>query len=409
MSFPNYPGEREQEVRLVDLATILVRRWRLVAGTVAAVVLVTLALLLLLPARYRARAVIVPAQEKRGSPSAQLLAQLPMGMPIPGMGTMNPEQQLIEAILESSTVAELVVDRVLAEDPELERPAVRRIVDRAKLKGELMDGAIGIEVTTRDPALAERIANAFPESINRIATDLGTQLAQQKQQFLESQLAAAGQQLTAAEEQLMTFQQQRDLPGGEAQAEQTLELAGGLQRSIIAKELEVARLRQTSTPDNPQLTNAQAELANLRQQLRRLASGSGTRDQLLVPIRESPELRVEATRLLRDVRKSEQIYISLTASLADAQIEAHNSLPVVAVLDPGQAERAPRYGSIVLTVAALLGLLLGVTFAFVGEYVRRLRADPESDELRAAWAQAKREALPAGVRRGDKPGGRAAL
>lgn len=387
------------DVRLVDLATILLRRWRLVLGTAFAALLLTMLVAVLLPGRYTARTVLVPAQEKGGSPSAQLLARLPEGVPALGsLGRSDPKQQLIEAILRSTTLEDRVVERVAGAEPGAPSEGlVRRILERhTKVAGDLSDGAITIEVSAARADLAARIANAFPSTVNEIATDIGVQLTDQRQKFLESQLETAAKRLSDSEQRILSFQQERDLPAAEAQAEKTLELAANMQQAIITKELEVARLRRTSTPDNPELRGAEAELASLRQQLQRLASGGGTREQLLVPIRESPELKVEATRLLRDYSKNEQIFLSLTAALADAQIEAHNSLPVVAVLDPAAPPSvpAPKYVPLLASLAALLGLLLGCIAAFTSEYLRRLRTDPANQSLFAAWEQVKSDVTP---------------
>src|SRR5690606_241371 len=118
-------------------------------------------------------------------------------------------------------------------------------------------------------------------------------------------------------------------------------------------------------------------------------AGRGTDGDILIPLKASPELRIEATRLLRDYKKDEQIYIALTAALADAQIDAQNSLPVVGVLDAAGVPTipAPDYAGLILGIALLLGLLLGLIAAFLAEYVARLRANPENEELFAAWGE----------------------
>src|SRR5690606_21451061 len=170
------------------------------------------------------------------------------------------------------------------------------------------------------------------------------------QRLLLAQLDAAGEQLTASEQRLLGFQEQRDLPEAESQARLTIEVAARLREAIIAKEMEVVQLRRTATPDNPALRSALAELSSLRQQFADLSAGRGTDGDILIPLKASPELRIEATRLLRDYKKDEQIYIALTAALADAQIDAQNSLPVVGVLDAAGVPTipAPDYAGLLL-------------------------------------------------------------
>jgi uncharacterized protein involved in exopolysaccharide biosynthesis len=392
-------AEPYREVRILDLATIVLRRWRLLAATTLVAVLLTGGFLLLQPARYKARTILVPAMEKGGGRS-QILAQLPGGLSAMAGGAGDPRQNLIEAILGSRSLADAVVTR-LTEEPGARRASeieVRTILaQHTQVRSSLGDGSITVEVVARDPELSARIANAFPPIINDIATELGTQLAVQKERFLQAQLTTAGERLALAEQELLNFQQANGAPEVLEQARRTLDAAADAQQRVLQKEVEISQLRRTLTPDHPTLQAATAELNVMRAQAQRLMSG-GAGGQIFIPLQESPELKVQTTRLLRDFTRNEQIYASLTAALADAQVEANNNLPVVGVLDEAlvPTERTLSHAPILLAVAALLGLLLGLLLAFVSERLRGLRGEPENARFFEAWDQFKRDVSPSG-------------
>ncbi|MBW3655243.1 MAG: hypothetical protein KY444_04000, partial [Gemmatimonadetes bacterium] len=54
------------QVRVLDLGAVVLRRWRLVAGTTIVAVLVAVALSLMAPKRYTTRVVMLPPQQKQG-------------------------------------------------------------------------------------------------------------------------------------------------------------------------------------------------------------------------------------------------------------------------------------------------------------------------------------------------------
>lgn len=379
------------EVRLVDLATIVLRRRRLIAGITLSCLLIAGLVTLFQPTRYRAETVLVPAAEKGGGTRVgALISQVPGSLQaLAGGAIADPKQQLIESILRSRAL-EVALVAELADPAGPTAAEVRRIVDKGiRVDGRMADGAITVQVTARNAALAARIANAFPPLVNEIATRLGAELAEQKQLLLRRQLEEAAEQLANSEMMLLGFQEQRDLPEIEEQARLTIGVAARLQQAIITKELEIVQLRRTATADNPTLRAALAELNSLQEQLSGLAAGRSGREDILIPLSSSPELKLEATRLFRDYQRDEQIYIALTAALADTQIEAQNSLPVVGVLDTAAVPTvpAPSYAGLILVLAMLLGLLLGLITAFTAEHLVRMQADSANEELLVAWGE----------------------
>jgi tyrosine-protein kinase Etk/Wzc len=232
------------------------------------------------------------------------------------------------------------------------------------------DGSIQIRVRDHDPRQAAAVANAYLPLLNAMVARVGMASAAQKEQVLERQIATARSDLEGAEANLLAFQRGRATPdvGQQQQGNRTLDLAVQLQQRVREKEIQVMQLRRTATPDNPQLRAAESELSAWQSQLRELTGGGG----VLTPLRETPELRVTATRLMREYTKNEQVYVTLSGSLAQTRLELQNSLPVVSVIDPAPVPTSPIGPSrpVLALAAALLGAVLGMVIIVTAELLR---------------------------------------
>lgn len=391
------PGE---EVRLLDILAIVVRRWRLVAGLVALAVLTAAALSLMQPPSYTARTLLVLLQGGRraGGLGAQLPAQF--AMPSLGLFGSDPNQKLIDVILESAALQDSMVSAMkLARpnDPMIETRVRKILADRTETRSNT-DGSILILVADRDPELAKLMADRFPQLINRLSAQVNAESARNRRDFVESQLVQARTNLEESEERLAAYQRQGQAPEATQQARGTMEVAAGLQQRIMEAEVRVSELRRTRTEDHPDVRSAIAQLQGLRGQMNRLESGSGG---FFPSLRESPDLVLNSARLLRDYKKSEQVYISLTTALAEASIQANENLAAVGVLDRAQPSSDPRWVLILrnVVVAGVLGMIFGVVLAFVADYLARARMDPGNARFFTAWEQLKDDLVPGRRRR----------
>jgi len=336
------------------LPHVLRRSWRLLVAVPVAAILATLLTWALLPRDYTAVAVLVPATSApAGGGGGSFLSQLPGAAGFMNVG--DPQQKLLSTILRSRSLREAVI----AAEPD---PARRTIVSKAVwrqtgLDRRPEDGSITVTVSASDPAIAAATANRFVGAMNDLAARISIEAASRKEQFLERQITTARERLVQSEDRMLAFQQRRNAPEPQEQATRTLDAAATLQQSISAAELEVARLRRMVTPTNPTLRAAVADLAARREQLRQLTAGQ-TGSNVFIPLQRGSELRVETTRLQREFRKDEQVYVSLTAALAQTQIDENNNLPVLTVLDPAVPPTSPS-GSLLkrLILAAVLGTL----------------------------------------------------
>lgn len=401
MSIENGGAPGVEEVRILDLGAVLLRRWRTIVLTTLSVMLLAAGMALLRTEKYQANVMLLAPQEQGGGRSSDALARQLAGAGLPALGNVsNPNQRLIGVLARSRTFADSMVNRVAGPSASGDTASqLRRMLAMDTEVTPKPDGSIAIQVAGEDPRLAAKVANTFAVLLNEMSARLGVEAAVQKQQFLEAQLRRARAALDRSEQRLVSFQKQRNAPELQDQASRTVDAAAQLQGQITDQEVQVSQLRRSVTPNNPQLQAAEARLATLRGQLRRLTAGGG--GGLFVPFRESPELQATLTRLKRDYARDEQVYVSLTSAIAQAQVDVNNDLPVVSVLDEATVPTAPSGVSLKLIVvlAAVLGLVLGLVAAFVAEHFARARQDPAAGSFFVAWEQFKSDLRRGGFRR----------
>lgn len=114
--------------------------------------------------------------------------------------------------------------------------------------------------------------------------------------------------------------------------------------------------------------------------------------------RNSPELVFDHDRLQRQVAMRQEVYTSLLRSQEQVRIDAVRDTPLLTIIDsPIGAAQPEGRGTVLLTMLAfMLGLMLAVFAAFIGEFVRRSREtdDPHYREFqglaRQAWEDVRR-------------------
>lgn len=398
------------ETTLLDFAAVLLRRWKVWVGTAVVVTVLAAVYAFTQPRVYTAQVVLVPSASAETSSRAQMLAaQFPALMRLGvGGGGGNPGQALVQAILRSASLRDSVL-RAVEPTPQgraAGRRALGEILDDAEVTSDPADRSVSVSITATDPRLAAQLAGRIPDAVNSIAGGLSLEASRRRGETLQRQLEAARSRLAASEERLRDFEQRHGTPALQEQARQTLEVGAELRRQIGEAELRVARLRRSSTSENPQYQAAVAELQGLRGQLARLRAGSGGSD-MLVGTGQVPEIKLEMTRLTRQYEADEQVYLALTAEIMS--VEANPSdLTVVSVLDAPAvpAEPSGPRVKLLLVLGAMLGGVLGLFLAFTVDYVSRARRSHAHQDFFAEWdrLRGRRVATAAGNGAGSRSG-----
>jgi uncharacterized protein involved in exopolysaccharide biosynthesis len=344
MSVEEQTPDREGDVSLLELTTMLLKRWKLVVGLPLGLAVLAAVIVLILPVRYRAHTVFVPEVQSSGVALPSGLAGLAsqFGMPVTG-GPNSPrfyadvvasrtlrDQVLLSRLPDPRTAAPddsaalLDIFGIEGADPaerlERGRKALESVVE-VEYNDETT--VVNLSAQTLYPALSADLANHYLQLLNRFNLETRQSTAQKQRQFIEVRVTEAEAELRSAEADLQKF-------------------------------LESNRL-----------------------------------------FRDSPHLNFEYERLQRQVAIKQEVLITLRRSYEDARIQEVNDTPVLTVIDRAVAPREKSWPRRRLTVAVvfLLGGVIGGSIALTLEYFEgaERRQAEVYEELRGRWTAAKTE------------------
>ena len=171
----------DDEVRVLQVAEVVVRRLPTIVLTVVAAVVIAVVVYLVQPKRWGATVVLVPSVAETRGASQLLSAQLPTGL---GdlLGRSDSDEQLISAVLESRSLADSLVSWVAGEDEE-RGAEIRELLEKRTSIQEESDGSIRVQVRARDAETAVRVADDFADAINANVVRISSEAAVRKQEF----------------------------------------------------------------------------------------------------------------------------------------------------------------------------------------------------------------------------------
>jgi uncharacterized protein involved in exopolysaccharide biosynthesis len=383
----------EQEVNLLEMLQIIMRRRALVIKICSGVALSAVIYSLLLPNIYSATAKVIPPQKDASSGLASILGQ--------GSGSLagiasglagGGGAPLYLGILNSRSVADAVIKRL-----DLEKTFKTQSIDdaRKKLASAVKmqagkDGILLITAEGKDPKLVADLANAFVSELGRKSVELNLTRAGSDRVFLEKRLELVKVDLKNAEELLRTFQVKNKAIKVEHQAAASIEGIARLKAEIAAKEVQLSSMSSYLTDENYEIKALKAAIANMRSRLSRLAGGETSSDGIPT-VGTIPGLAVEYLRLLREVKTQEAIYEQLTKQHEAAKILESKDSSAIQVLDeavqPIRKTRPKR--SIIVIVATSIAFLGSLCYIFFLEYFQKI-----SPEDRNRWEEIRRSVIP---------------
>jgi uncharacterized protein involved in exopolysaccharide biosynthesis len=393
----------EEEISLLDLLIVVVRYRKLILKIAAYTLVIGVIVSLLLPIRYTATTSILPPQQTSSAGSA-LMAQLGNLSSVASLaggslGLKNPNDLQV-AMLKSRTVEDAMIDRFhLVELFEVKRrsDARKKLENVVDIDSGSKDGLIRISVTDKSPQRAEEMANGYVEEFKRLSATLAVTEASQRRLFFEQQLSQAKDNLAHAEEDLKKTGQKTGLVQLDSQTRATIELLANLRGQIAAKEVEISGMRSFATGENPDLQMAEQQLAGLRSQEARMGAASEGSTSAFIPKGNMQEAGIEYIRKLRDVKYFETIFDLLARQYEVAKVDEARQGATVQIVDKAIVpdRRSSPKRTLIMLGAAVLGLFLGVVWAFAREGVTRLSNNPAEHErlelLRHSISPGKKE------------------
>ncbi|MCM2359093.1 MAG: Wzz/FepE/Etk N-terminal domain-containing protein [Geobacteraceae bacterium] len=382
----------EQEIKLLELVQVVVRRKRLITLFCAAAAGISVAASLMLPNIYSATARILPPQKESGSGLTALLGQSGgLAGLASGIG-LGGSADLYLGILKSRSVADAVIGRL-----DLARVfETKTMDDTRKALGAMVkmqagkDGIISVTAENKDPKLAAALANNFVEELGRKSVQLNLSKAGTERAFLEKRLEVVRGDLKSAEEALKSFQEKYKAIKVDSQAVASIEGIARLKAEIISKEVQLASLRSYQTDESPEVRVLQAAVGKLRSQLGGL-TGSGSSGDGIPTVGSVPNLGLEYLRRMRELKTQEAIYEQLTKQNEIAKLSEAKDSSSLQVLDdavvPTMKSKPKR--SLIVILSTVTAFFISVFAAFILEHLDKI---PE--EERDRWREAGRMLLP---------------
>jgi uncharacterized protein involved in exopolysaccharide biosynthesis len=321
------PAAREH-VNLLEFASVLLKRWHIVAGLPLFAALVTGAILLVLPRRFTATAVFVPEVPAPKLPSGLAGLAGQFGISLGAEATQSPRfyaevvksRELMERILLSryasppakasfaDSVTLLQVLRVRGRDAsDSLRNGVRALENLISVRVDNQTNIVRLDVDAPYPELAAAVANRLVEYLNEFNAKHRESQAHERRRFVEQRIVDGERELRSGEEDLRTFYERNH------------------------------------------------------------------------SWQQSPQLVFEEGRLRRQVEIRQEVYLTLRREYETARIEEVNDTPVITVIDaaiPAPRDAKPKRLPLV-GLALILGATLGVLVALGTEYVERMRREED--------------------------------
>jgi uncharacterized protein involved in exopolysaccharide biosynthesis len=381
MNPTNATDPEVDEINLLDLWRVLVRRWKTIAVIFLASTLTTLIVNLRMPKIYQARTTIIPLESSQTGISTTLAGMA--GMAGINVGKTTPAEKFV-AVLDSRTLAENVI-RKLSLLSELFagssrtlaiQDGVRILKGITQISTDRKSGLVSVTVEYKDPERAAQIANAFVEELDHFMNTNALTLAKKKRLFLEQQIAQAKEQMKVAEEKLKEYQQNKRLPAPDLQAQATIKGLSDLKAEVISKEVQLGVLRSYATSQNPEVQTLQEQINMLRQQLAKLEAGgknpSGGSD---LSLQSAPQLALSFERYKREIEFQGKMLEILVPQYEVTKMEEAKEDISFQVIDravPPIQKFKPRIKKNVL-FSGVLSIFFGIFVAFFAHYVERIK------------------------------------
>lgn len=338
----------------------------------------------LFPNIYRSTVVILPPErdfQSMSQPTGDMRTLFSSGMALPVMATPS---DILAAVLESRTVREsTLVELNLPTRWSMEKSDVIDLLTRRSGVKVAPSGVISFWVEYKDRWFADTLANTIVRISDQLNQSIVNTKASRTRQFVEVRLQETRHQLDSASAELERFQQQHRTIALDVEVKAMIEGAATLRAQQTADEIELSILRESLSPDHPQIRTLTTRIARTNQKLMGLetpAPDDSTRVYLSAGLDELPRLAQELAVRLRNVKVSEALFELLTQQYENARIQERRDTPTFSVLDPasggGNKVRPKRMylglGTIFVAFCLMTSLVI------VRNWLTRLEgADPE--------------------------------
>lgn len=328
----------QYELSLSDYWRILRKRYRVVLGATATLLLLTFAYLQRQTPVYRATAKIKLGQGQSMSAA---------GMFLGGFQSYQENPIMTESrVIESRLVTEVVVTRLHPGLREQDPAQFQRVVDELHGSAEAQPmqetNIIQIISTGPAPTRVADIANLTAEAYIEANLLERNKQARKVREFVEAQLVQTEIKLRTAEEAVRQMRETGSATG----------MGVVLQNRITDLQTQLTNL-------SPKLTDAHPDMIRLKSQISQMQS----------QLQALPRAELDFTRLTREQEINQKMYGALRERLEEARIAEAEKVPDASIIERAVVPKAPisPRKQLGIAIGLMLGLLLGCVLSFVLE------------------------------------------
>lgn len=235
-------------------------------------------------------------------------------------------------------------------------------------------GVIRVSLEGQDSREITRVLNEIGTLYVRQNVERKVAEADKSLGFLSSFLPELRKQVEAAETKFSQFRNRHSSFDLDTEGKLILEQAIKLQTSVVELQQKRKELRALYTAEHYSVRTIDARIAGLQAEL----------DGLNKRVKTLPDVEQELLSITRDVKVNSELYVKLLDNAQQLRLVKEGKVANVRIVDPAATPRKPAKPLRALSVllAATLGLLAGLTLAFVRSSLRPGLNDPTEIEQR---------------------------
>ena len=363
-------AEPDDTIDLIELATMFVVEWRKFLAIALLVFLIGVAMIYSIKPLFEAYASILP-QGAEEAPSAVSL-----------FGARSTSE-IFFGLLASRSVQDEVIERLkLLEAYHTTDMEIARL----RLAGSTISspgrgGLVIIQVREENAAQAARIANAYLEALQSQRERMIQSEFEIHNRFFLQQLKSEEDALAAAERDFRDVQEATGVVLPDSQTQIGLNAIANARAQISNLQVQLSSLLLGESEQNPQVKEVRAQIAGLEAHENALESANSPKATgAAASARNMPQLNLDYSRKLREVRYHEALVSSISNQYESNRLKAGDSGAQFVIVDRAIAPERKAWPArrVLLMVDGGTAVLAGVVGVALLLFWRKIQSEPRN-------------------------------
>ncbi len=322
---------------MIQLIKVILNNKRFIIIVAVVAFAVSAAVSLVLPPRYRAKAMLIPISVEQDVTGMQgFLTQLGTFGESFAVYLRARKDYVIDLIIRSRRMSDILNERFGLEE-------VYKVRGGDKVREELRkrtsvyirnEGVIELTVEDRNPQRAFAIVREYIRNVDSLLIDVNARHAEDRVGFLENEIARREEAVSRLDSALVEFQKKHRIYSVEKQARALMDIISTLSAQLTILDTEKRLLELVVNPESREMEAVNTRIAQIKDELRRIKSGSKDADELFPPLESFPGIAVDYLKLASEIRTQQFVVAYLKLRLEDAKLMADRRVSVLKVLDP---------------------------------------------------------------------------